>query len=62
MNAPRGSCFILKTQEEVGVIQQLAAQDPLQRHLTVAHRHLLGEVDRTHAARAQLADKAEATR
>ena len=61
MNAARGSRFILKTQQEVGVIQQLAAQD-FERHRTVAHRDLLGEVDRTHAPRAQLADQPEAAR
>ena len=58
MNAPRGSRFILKAQQEVGVIQQLAAQD-FERHRTVAHRDLLGEEDRTHAARAQAADNAK---
>jgi hypothetical protein len=54
MNAPRGSRFILETQQEVGVIQQLAVQD-FDRHRTVAHRNLLGEEDRTHAACAQAA-------
>ena len=61
MNAPRGSRFILKAQQEVGVIQQLAAQD-FERHRTVAHRDLLGEEDRTHAARAQSADQPETAR
>ena len=61
MNAPRGSRFILKAQQEVGVIQQLAVQD-LERHRTVAHRDLLGEEDRTHAARSQLADQPETAR
>jgi hypothetical protein len=61
MNTPRGSRFILKTLEEVGVIQQLAAQD-LERHRTVAHRDLLGEEDRTHAARSELADQPETAR
>ena len=37
MNAPRGSRFILKAQQEVGVIQQLAAQD-FERHRTRACR------------------------
>jgi hypothetical protein len=49
------------TQQEFGVIQQLAAQD-LERHRTVANRDLLGEEDWTHAARAQAADKAKTTR
>jgi hypothetical protein len=44
--------------KEVGVIQQLAAQD-LERHRTVAHSDLLGEEDRAHAARAQAADNAK---
>ena len=61
MNAARGSRFILKAQQEVGVIQQLAAQD-FERHRAVAHRDLLGEVDCTHAARAQLADQPETAR
>jgi hypothetical protein len=52
MNAARGSRFILKTQQEIGVIQQLAAQN-LERHRTVAHGDLFGEVDRTHAALTQ---------
>jgi hypothetical protein len=58
MNAARGSRFILKAQQELGVIQQLAVQD-FERHRTVADRDLLGEEDRTHAARAQAADKAK---
>jgi hypothetical protein len=61
MNAPRRSRFILKALEEVGVIQQLAAQD-LERHRTVAHRDLLGEEDRTHPTRAQLPDQPETAR
>jgi hypothetical protein len=61
MNAARGSRFILKTLEEVGVIQQLAAQN-LDGHRSVAHRNLLGEVDRTHAARSQWAEQPEAAR
>jgi hypothetical protein len=40
----------------------LAVQDPLQRHRTVAHRNLLGEEDRTHAALTQAADQPEAAR
>ncbi len=56
MNAPRGSRLILKTLEEIGVIQQLAAQD-FERHRAVAHRDLLGGEDCTHAARAHLADE-----
>ena len=59
MDAPCGSCFILKTQEEVGVVQQFAAQNPLQRRRTVAHRDLLGEEDCTHAALTQAADRAK---
>jgi hypothetical protein len=39
----------------------LAAQD-LERHRTVAHRDLLGEEDRTHAALTQLADQPETAR
>ena len=61
MNAPRGSRFILKTQQEVGVIQQLAVQD-FERYQTVADRDLLGEEHRTHGARSQLADKPETAR
>ena len=49
MNAARGSRLILKAQQEVGVIQKLAVQN-LERHRAVAHRDLLGEEDRTHAA------------
>ena len=60
MNAARGSRFILKTLEEVGVIQQLAAQN-LDGHRSVAHRNLLGEKDRPHASFAQLPDNAKAT-
>jgi len=60
MNAPRGSRFILKAQQEVGVIQQLAVQD-FERYRTVADRGLLGEEDRTHRARAQTADNAKST-
>ena len=48
------------TQWEVGVIQQLVAQD-FERHRTVADRDLLGEEDRAHAACAQAADKAKTT-
>jgi hypothetical protein len=51
MNAPRGSRFILKAQQELGVIQHFAVQD-FERHRTVADRDLLGEEDRPHAARA----------
>ena len=58
MDAPRGSRLILKARHEVGIIQQLAAQD-LERDRTVAHRDLLGDVDRTHAAGSQLANKPE---
>jgi hypothetical protein len=58
VNASRGSRFILKTQQEVGVIQQLTAQS-FERHRTVVHRDLLGDKDRTHAARAQFPDKPE---
>jgi hypothetical protein len=58
MNAPRGSRLILKAQQEVGVIQQLAAQD-FERHGTVAHRDLLGEKDRTHAALTKSANEPE---
>ena len=60
MNAAvyRGSRLILKAQQEVGIIQQLAVQD-FERHRTVAHRDLLGEEDRTHAARSQLANEPE---
>ena len=61
MNAPRGSRLILKAQQEVGVIQQLAVQD-LERHRAVAHRDLLGEEDRTHAACTQSADQPETAR
>jgi hypothetical protein len=61
MNAGRGSRFILKAQQEVGVIQQLAAQH-FERHRTVAERDLLGEVDGTHTAFAQAADQPETTR
>ncbi len=61
MNASCGSRFILEAQQEVGVIQQLAAQD-FKRHRTVAHRDLLGKVDRPHAPRAQLADQPETAR
>ena len=52
MNTARGSRLILKTQQEFGIIQQLAAQD-FERHQTVAHRDLLGEEDRPHAALTQ---------
>jgi hypothetical protein len=58
VDAPRGSGFILKAQQELGVIQQLAAQD-FERHRTVAHRDLLGKEDRTHAALTQAADNAK---
>ena len=58
MNAPRGRCFILKTQQELGVIEKLAVQD-FERYRTVANRDLLGEEDRTHAARAEPADDAK---
>jgi hypothetical protein len=58
MNAARGSRFILKAQQELGVIQQLAVQD-FERYRTVANRDLLGEEDRTHGARAQAADDAK---
>ncbi len=61
MNAARGSRFILKTQQEFGIIQQLAAQD-FERHRTVAHRDLLGEEDRTHAALTQRTDQPETAR
>jgi hypothetical protein len=61
MNAPRGSRFILKTQQEVGVIQQLAVQD-FERHRTIANRDLLGEEYRTHGARAQAANQPETAR
>jgi hypothetical protein len=57
-NAPRGTRLILKAQQEVGVIQQLAAED-LERYRAVADRDLLGEENRTHAARAQAADNAK---
>ncbi len=55
MNAPRGSRFVLKTLEELGVVQQLAAQD-LERHGAVTNRNLLGKVNRTHPTCAQAAD------
>ena len=58
MNAPRGSRFILKAQQELGVIQQLAVQD-FERYGTVANPNLLREEDRTHRARAQAADNAK---
>jgi hypothetical protein len=58
MNAPRGSRFILKAQQEFGVIEQLAVQD-FERHRAVADRDLFGEEDRTHGARAQAADNAK---
>jgi hypothetical protein len=62
MNPPRGSRFILKAQQELGVIKQFAAQDPLQRRRTVTHSDLLGEEDRTHAALTQAANEPEAAR
>ena len=61
MNAARGSRFILEAQQEVRVIQELAAQD-FERHQAVANRDLLGEEDRTHAARAQTAHDAKTSR
>jgi len=60
-DAPRGSRFVLKTQQELGVIQQLAVQD-FERYRTVANRDLLGEEDCTHGARAQAADNAKSAR
>jgi len=41
-----------------GVVEKLAVQD-LERHGAISHPDLLGEEDRTHAARAQAADKAK---
>ena len=61
MNAARGSRFILKSQQEARVIQQLSAQD-FERHRAVAHRDLLGEEDGSHAARSQLADQPKTVR
>jgi hypothetical protein len=58
VDAPRGTRLILKAQQEVRVIEKLAAQD-FERHGAVANRDLLGEEDRTHAARAQAADNAK---
>ena len=68
MNAPRGSRFILKTQQELGVIQQLAVQD-LERQAPGGcrgeRRSPLGRTpfgptqDRAHGARAQSADNAK---
>jgi hypothetical protein len=58
MNAPRGSRFTLKAQQEVGVIEKFAIQN-LERYRAVANRDLLGEEDRTHGARAQAANNAK---
>ena len=58
MNAPRGTRLVLKAQQELGVIEKLAVQD-LERHGAISHPNLLGEEDRTHAARAQAADNAK---
>ena len=60
-NAPRGSRFILKAQQEVGVIEKFAVQD-LERHRAIAHPDLLGEEDRAHAALTQLTDQPETAR
>jgi hypothetical protein len=59
MNAPCGNRFILKAQQEVGVIEQLPVQD-FERYRTVPHGDLLGEENRTHGARAQAADNTKA--
>ncbi len=62
MNAPRGSRFILKSQEKIWDIQQLAVWDPLQRHRAVAHRDLLGDEDSTHAPLTQLTGEPKTAR
>jgi hypothetical protein len=58
MNATRGTRLILKAEQELRVIEQLAVQD-LKRHGAISHPNLLGEKDRTHGPFAQAADKAE---
>jgi hypothetical protein len=61
MNATRGTRFILKTQQEVGVVEKFAIQN-LERYGTISHPNLLGEENRTHAAFAQAADEPESAR
>jgi hypothetical protein len=58
MNATRGTRFILKTLQEVRVIEKFAVQD-LERHGAITHPNLLGEENRAHAPFAQTADKAK---
>jgi hypothetical protein len=54
-DARRGSALVVKSQEELEVVQQLAAQD-LQGYGAVAEGDLLRQEDCSHAARAQFLD------
>ena len=50
---------MLKTQQEVGVIEEFAVQD-LERNWAITHPNLLSQEDCTHATLAQAADNVKA--